>query len=94
MNMPSRTALLCTLAVASMAMLASHPGRAEPRAESCAARQAQQRPCTCPLTIRSHGVVCRWVACGQVIAGTHRSRCGYRCPGRLGVVWSGSQTVP
>jgi hypothetical protein len=43
----------------------------------------------CRKFIRYHGKLCKWSACGVPLPGTHKSRCGYRCPGVHGLVWSG-----
>jgi len=43
----------------------------------------------CRPYLRYRGRLCQWAACGVPLPGTNRSRCGYRCPGIPGLVWSG-----
>jgi hypothetical protein len=91
-----RALVIAALTAASVGFLGVPPtiaaplGGAAPRDAATAVSPvtaAQLRRCR--EFIRYRNRICRWAACGVPLPGTHKSRCGYRCPGIPGLIWSG-----
>jgi hypothetical protein len=91
-----RTLLIAVLTAASLGLLGAPASIAAPAGGAApldaasavsAVTEAQLRRCRAFIRYRNR--ICRWAACGVPLPGTHKSRCGYRCPGTPGLIWSG-----
>lgn len=90
-----RTMLIAMVSAAGIALLGTSSTLAAPGggAALLAAsgdtliNQIQMRRCRDRIRYRNR--TCTWAACGVPPPGTHRSRCGYRCPGTPGLIWNG-----